>query len=111
MLRCLRQVQDHPVSAGELEDHLRGLFGNLIAIVGQAIGRAVIITGETPLPDSPLRPDYANHLNQFVAGNVELKAPGIAANAMGSNATTATCTNASRPEPCRPSAYSADWMW
>lgn len=50
------------LTAGELEDLLRGLFGNLIAVVGQAIGRAVVCKGETPLPDSPGRSNYASHL-------------------------------------------------
>jgi hypothetical protein len=99
------------LTAGELEDHLRGLFGNLIAVVGQAIVRAVVCTGETSLPDRPPRPDYASHLNHFLGGNVELKTPGIGANAKGFRATTATRSNASPPEPCLPSAYSADWLW
>lgn len=98
------------LTAGELEDHLRGLFGNLIAVVGQAIGRAVACTGETSLPESPGRPDYVIHLTHFLAGNAELKAPGIGANAKGFGATTAIRSNASPPEPCLPSAYSLAWL-
>lgn len=55
------------LTASELEDHLRGPFENLIAVVGQPIGWDVVCTGETPLPDSPGRPDSAIHLNQFAA--------------------------------------------
>ena len=46
-----------------------------------AFGWDVVCTGETPLPDRLGRPDYAVHLNQLLAGYVELKAVGTGATA------------------------------
>ena len=66
--------------SGEPEDQLRGPFENFIASAASALGRNVVCTGETPLPDRLGRPDYAVHLNQLLAGYVELKAPGVGAN-------------------------------
>ena len=66
--------------SGEPEDQLRGPFENFIASTASALGRNVVCTGETPLPDRLGRPDYAVHLNQLLAGYVELKAPGVGAN-------------------------------
>lgn len=67
------------LTAGEPEDQLRGPFENLIAAIGLSIGCNVVCTGETPLPYRLGRPDYAVHLNQLLAGYVELKAPGLGA--------------------------------
>ena len=61
------------LTPGEPEDQLRGPFENLMADVATVLGWNVVCTGETPLPG---RPDYAVHLNQLLAGYVELKAPG-----------------------------------
>lgn len=52
-----------------------------MAGVAAALGCNVVCTGETPLPDRLGRPDYAIHLNQLLAGYVELKAPGVGATA------------------------------
>ena len=73
---------------GEPEDQVRGPFDNLMAAVADTIGWNVVCTGETPLPDRLGRPDFALHLNKLLAGYVELKAPGVGANAkrfMGHN--------------------------
>jgi len=65
---------------GEPEDQLRGPFEAFMKDAGHALGLKVVSTGETPLPGSVGRPDYAIHINKLLAGYVELKAPGIGAN-------------------------------
>ncbi len=69
------------LTAGEPEDQVRGPFENFIGGVATALGWNVVCTGETPLPGRLGRPDYAIHLNQLLAGYVELKAPGVGATA------------------------------
>ncbi len=69
------------LTAGEPEDQLRGPFESFMAEVARALGWSVVCTGETPLPGRLGRPDYAVHLNGLLAGYVELKAPGVGANA------------------------------
>jgi hypothetical protein len=69
------------LTAGEPEDQVRGPFENFMAGVVAALGWNVVCTGETPLPGRLGRPDYAIHLNKLLAGYVELKAPGVGANA------------------------------
>ena len=69
------------ITLGEPEDQLRGPFETFMKEVGRALGWNVACTGETPLPDRLGRPDYAVHLNQLLAGYVELKAPGVGATA------------------------------
>ena len=64
------------VTAGAPEDQLRAPFEAFMAAAGQALGWNVVCTGETPLPNRLGRPDYAVHLNNLLAGYVELKAPG-----------------------------------
>ena len=64
---------------GAPEDQLRAPFETFMAAATQALGWNVVCTGETPLPDRLGRPDYAVHLNQLLAGYVELKAPGVGA--------------------------------
>lgn len=65
------------LTAGSPEDQLRAPFETFMAAAAQALGWNVVCTGETPLPDRLGRPDYAVHLNQLLAGYVELKAPGV----------------------------------
>lgn len=67
------------VTPGEPEDQLRGPFENFMGDVASVLGWNVVCTGETVLPDSLGKPDYAVHLNRLLAGYVELKAPGIGA--------------------------------
>ncbi|HQQ00090.1 MAG TPA: DNA methyltransferase, partial [bacterium] len=68
------------LTAGEPEDQLRGPFENFVAMVAHALGQDVVCTGEAMLPARLGRPDFAIHLNQLLAGYVELKAPGVGAN-------------------------------
>ena len=65
------------LTTGPPEDQLRAPFETFMAAVAQASGWNVVCTGETPLPDRLGRPDYAVHLNDLLAGYVELKAPGV----------------------------------
>ena len=67
------------LTSGAPEDQLRAPFEAFMAAAGQALGWNVVCTGETPLPDRLGRPDYAVHLNNLLAGYVELKAPGVGA--------------------------------
>ncbi len=67
------------ITAGEPEEQLRGPFENFMKDAAQALGWKIVCTGETPLPDRIGKPDYAVHLNQLLAGYVELKAPGVGA--------------------------------
>ncbi len=69
------------VTAGEPEDQLRGPFETFLAAAAQTWGWAAVCAGETRLPDRIGRPDYAVHLNELLAGYVDLKAPGVGANA------------------------------
>jgi hypothetical protein len=68
------------LTAGEPEDQLRGPFENFMDHAAKALGWDVVCTGETPLPDRLGRPDFAVHVNDLLAGFVELKAPGTGAN-------------------------------
>ena len=69
------------ITLGEPEEQLRTPFENFIANAADALGWEVVCTGETPLPDRLGRPDFAVHLNQLLAGYVELKAVGTGATA------------------------------
>jgi len=69
------------LTPGEPEEQVRAPFENLMAGVADALGWKIVCTGETPLPDRLGRPDFAIHRNQSLAGYVELKAPGLGANA------------------------------
>ena len=69
------------LTPGEPEDQVRGPFEIFITEVARVLGWNVVCTGETPLPGRLGRPDYAVHLNQLLAGYVELKAPGTGATA------------------------------
>lgn len=86
ILAALRQFADTvtekmtQLTPGEPEDQLRGPFDNFMAGVADALGCKVVCTGETKLPGRLGKPDYAVHLNQLLAGFVELKAPGVGAN-------------------------------
>ena len=69
------------ITLGEPEEQLRTPFENFIASAADALGWDIVCTGETPLPDRLGRPDFAVHLNQLLAGYVELKAVGTGATA------------------------------
>ncbi len=65
--------------AGEPEEQLRAPFEHFMQEVATGLGSDIVCTGEAPLPDRLGRPDYAIHLNQLLAGYIELKAPGVGA--------------------------------
>lgn len=65
---------------GEPEEQLRTPFETFMADAAQIFGWKVVCTGETSL-DQIGRPDYAVHRDQLLAGYVELKAPGVGADA------------------------------
>ena len=65
--------------AGEPEEQLRAPFERFMHEAAIGLGCDIVCTGEAPLPDRLGRPDYAIHLNQLLAGYVELKAPGVGA--------------------------------
>lgn len=67
------------VTTGSPEDQLRAPFETFMGTAAQTFGWDVVCTGETPLPGRLGRPDYAVHLDQLLAGYVELKAPGVGA--------------------------------
>ncbi len=67
------------VTTGSPEDQLRAPFETFMDAAAQVLGSNAVCTGETPLPDRLGRPDYAVHLDQLLAGYVELKAPGVGA--------------------------------
>ena len=69
------------VTTGSPEDQIRAPFETFMAAAARTLGWNVVCTGETPLPERLGRPDYAVHLNQLLAGYVELKAPGVGATA------------------------------
>ena len=70
------------LAPGAPEDQLRAPFETFMAATAQALGWNIICTGESPLPHRLGRPDYAVHVNQLLAGYVELKAPGAGATAI-----------------------------
>jgi hypothetical protein len=69
------------LTAGEPEDQLRAPFETLMAEVGRTLHRSVVCTGETRLAGRLGKPDYAVHASDLLVGYVELKAPGLGANA------------------------------
>ena len=74
-------VKATQITPGAPEDQLRAPFESFMTTAAEAWGWNVVCTGETSLPGHLGRPDYAVHLNQLLAGYVELKAPGIGATA------------------------------
>ncbi len=67
------------LTLGEPEDQLCGPFENFMGDVARTIGWNVVCTGESRLPDTLGKPDYAFHVNGLLAGYIELKAPGLGA--------------------------------
>ena len=62
--------------AGAREEQLRAPFETLMAQVGTRLGRTVVCSGESTLPDQLGRPDFAVHADGILTGFAELKAPG-----------------------------------
>lgn len=68
-----------PPFQGEPEDQLRAPFETFIKEAGQALEKSIVSKGETRLPGRLGKPDYGILVSGFLAGYVELKAPGIGA--------------------------------
>ena len=66
---------------GDPEDQLRAPFETFLRNVADALGWKIVCIGETRLPNRLGRPDYAVYVNQVLVGYVELKAPGVGADA------------------------------
>ena len=69
------------LSTGAPEDRLRAPFENLMSDTAALFASNIVCAGETPLPDRLGRPDYAVLRDGALAGYVELKAPGVGADA------------------------------
>ena len=69
------------LSTGAPEDRLRAPFENLMSDAATLFASNIVCAGETPLPDRLGRPDYAVLRDGALAGYVELKAPGVGADA------------------------------
>lgn len=69
------------LTPGEPEDQLRGPFENIMTAASGVLGKKLVCKGETPLPGRLGKPDYGVHHKKLLTGYVELKAPGIGANA------------------------------
>ena len=69
-----------PFAAGA-EEQLRGPFENLLSATAEAFGIDVTCAGEAALPSRLGRPDFAVSNAGALAGYVELKAPGVGADA------------------------------
>jgi len=67
-------------TSGEPEDQLRGPFETFMSELGKVLSYRIVCTGETKLEGRTGKPDYAVHLNNLLAGYVELKSPGVGAN-------------------------------
>ena len=66
---------------GQPEEQLRAPFESFVAGATTDWNWEVVCVGEASLPDRLGRPDYAVERNRLLAGYVELKAPGVGANA------------------------------
>ena len=69
------------VVSGAPEDQMRGPFEAFIDTASDVFGWDIVCTGETPLPGRIGCPDYAVLVNHLLTGYVELKAPGVGADA------------------------------
>jgi hypothetical protein len=66
---------------GEPEEALRAPVEQLVTTVGQRMGLRVVPVGESMLSDLRVRPDYAIQVDGAVCGYIEIKKPGLGANA------------------------------
>ena len=70
-----------PARHGQPEDQLCAPFETLLKEISDAMGKPVVCTGESTLPQGLGIPDYAVHVGGLLVGYVELKAPGKGADA------------------------------
>lgn len=66
---------------GQPEDALRSPLVALIRQFGKRLGLKVVPVGETRLEELQVRPDYAIQVNGAVCGYIEIKKPGLGADA------------------------------
>lgn len=67
--------------AGEPEEALRTPLVNLVRKIGARHGLQVVPVGEAMLSDLQVRPDYAVQVNGAICGYIEIKRPGLGADA------------------------------
>lgn len=63
------------------EDQLKSPIADLIETIGTTFGKAVSTTTEAQLPEFKVRPDVAVYVNNLINGYIELKQPGLGADA------------------------------
>ena len=68
-------------SAASPEDQLKAPVASLLKEAGAAFGLNVESRTEAHLPENKVRPDIAIHVDKLICGYVELKAPGLGADA------------------------------
>ena len=73
------EVRPKLQGAGWPEDQLRGPLENLVRAVSAHLGLEVTLTGEVPLVDMKVRPDYMVKVDGAIVGFIELKRPGTGA--------------------------------
>lgn len=66
---------------GEPEDQLRGPFEALLATIASGLGKTATLHGEVLLRHLLTKPDYAVEVDGPLCGHIELKAPGVGADA------------------------------
>jgi hypothetical protein len=66
---------------GQPEDALRSPLVALVRQFGTRLGLKVIPVGESSLEELQVRPDYAIEVNGAVCGYIEIKKPGLGADA------------------------------
>jgi hypothetical protein len=67
--------------AGEPEEALRAPLISLVKEIGSRHGLQVVPVGEAMLSDLQVRPDYAVQVNGAICGYIEIKKPGLGADA------------------------------
>jgi hypothetical protein len=66
---------------GQPEDALRSPLVALVRMFGRRLGLSIVPVGETRLEELQVRPDYAIQVDGVVCGYIEIKKPGLGADA------------------------------
>ena len=77
--RDAKSKLSNPAASGAPEDQLRAPLERLVPKLAELTGLssdAIVMVGETSLPDLKTRPDYAVSLRNALIGFIEVKAPG-----------------------------------
>ncbi|MGH3764281.1 MAG: hypothetical protein ACRDTX_03915 [Pseudonocardiaceae bacterium] len=69
------------IGVGEPEEALRVPLVTLVKEIGSRHGLQVVPVGEAMLSDLQVRPDYAVQVNGAICGYIEIKKPGLGADA------------------------------